>query len=123
MFYKTFMNSIMKISSHIFCEKDKKNSQYDYWYDGSFSIIDGMRGDFTMKINDSLSNSNHNIGKKKGTFVVKIEFCQHGTWQGQVIWAEENRTERFRSALELIRLMDEAMASGAQVQIQETKTS
>ena len=76
-----------------------------------------------MKINDSLSNSNHNIDKKKGTFVVKIEFCQHGTWQGKVIWAEENRSERFRSTLELVRLMDEAMAVGAQVQIDEAKTS
>ncbi len=76
-----------------------------------------------MKVDDSLNNYNQNVNKKKGTFVVKIEFCQHGTWQGQVIWAEENRTERFRSALELLRLMDEAMASGAQVQVDEAKTS
>ncbi len=76
-----------------------------------------------MKINDSLSNAIHNIDKKKGTFVVKIEFCQHGTWQGQVIWAEENRKARFRSALELVRLMDEAMASGARVLLDEAKTS
>jgi hypothetical protein len=76
-----------------------------------------------MKVDDSLNNYNQNVSKKKGTFVVKIEFCQHGTWQGQVIWAEENRTERFRSALELLRLMDEAMASGAQVQVDEAKTS
>lgn len=76
-----------------------------------------------MKTNDSLSNAIHNIDKKKGTFVVKIEFCQHGTWQGKVIWAEENRTERFRSTLELMGLMNEAMASEAQVQIGEAKTS
>ena len=76
-----------------------------------------------MKTNDSLSNAIHNIDKKKGTFVVKIEFCQHGTWQGKVIWAEENRTERFRSTLELMGLMNEAMASEAQVQLDEAKTS
>ena len=76
-----------------------------------------------MKVDDSLNNYNQNVNKKKGTFVVKIEFCQHGTWQGQVIWAEENRTERFRSALELLRLMDEAIASGAQTQIDEARTS
>lgn len=28
---------------------------------------------------------------------------------GQVIWAEENRKEHFRSALELIKLIDSAM--------------
>ena len=76
-----------------------------------------------MKNYDSLSNTNQNIDKKKGTFVVKIEYCQRGTWQGQVIWAEENRSERFRSALELVRLMDEAMAGEAQIEVQETKTS
>ena len=81
------------------------------------------RGNFAMKTNDLMTNNNHNIDKKKGTFVVKIEYCQHGTWQGRVIWAEENRSERFRSTLELVRLMDEAMAVGAQVQIDEAKTS
>jgi len=82
-----------------------------------------VRGNFAMKTNDLMTNNNHNIDKKKGTFVVKIEYCQHGTWQGRVIWAEENRTERFRSALELISLMNEAMASEAQIQISEAKTS
>ena len=52
---------------------------------------------------------------KKGTFIVKVEYCQNETWQGQVIWAEENRSVRFRSALELMKLMDEAMVSGAAV--------
>ena len=75
-----------------------------------------------MKTNNSLDNSNQNNDKVRGTFIVKIEFCQHGTWQGRVIWADENKTERFRSALELVRLMDEAISSGAQIQIQKTGT-
>ncbi len=44
-----------------------------------------------------------------GTFIVKIEHCCKGTWQGEIVWAEENRREKFRSALELMKLMDEAM--------------
>jgi hypothetical protein len=52
---------------------------------------------------------------KKETFIVKVEYCQNETWQGLVIWAEENKTVRFRSALELMKLMDEAMASGRAV--------
>ncbi|MCR5669491.1 MAG: hypothetical protein K6G10_00650 [Butyrivibrio sp.] len=47
--------------------------------------------------------------KDKGTFIVKVEYCQHGSWQGKVVWAEENRSIRFRSALELIKIMDSAM--------------
>ena len=76
-----------------------------------------------MKTYKTLHNYNQDTNKSSNTFIVKIEFCQHETWQGKVIWAEENRTERFRSALELIRLMDEAMASGAQIQVDEAKTS
>ncbi len=62
--------------------------------------------------------NNLDSGHRKGTFVVKIEYCQNETWQGKVVWAEENRTERFRSMLELIKLMDEAMAAGQQVSIE-----
>ena len=78
-----------------------------------------------MKKCDSLNKLNliPDTEGKKATFIVKIEFCQHGTWQGQVTWAEENRTERFRSALELVRLMEEAKASGAHIEVQQEKTS
>jgi hypothetical protein len=53
-----------------------------------------------------------NVANKKATFFVKVEHYQRGTWQGRVIWAEGNRAVRFRSALELIELMHEAMATG-----------
>ncbi len=53
----------------------------------------------------------------KGTFIVKVEYNQNQTWQGQVIWAEENKIVRFRSALELLKLIDEAVASGAQMYV------
>ncbi len=47
---------------------------------------------------------------KKETFIVKVEYSQNRSWQGLVIWAEEGRQVRFRSALELLKLMDEAMS-------------
>ena len=46
---------------------------------------------------------------KCGPFIIKIDHCQNETWQGRIIWAEENKTERFRSTLELIALVNEAM--------------
>ena len=49
------------------------------------------------------------MGEKKGTFIVKIDNCQKDTWQGRVVWADENRTVHFRSALELLKLIDNAM--------------
>jgi hypothetical protein len=76
-----------------------------------------------MEKSDISSSSNQSEIRQKNTFIVKIDHCQRGTWQGQIVWAEENRTERFRSALELMKLMDEAMAGEAQVQLDQAKTS
>ena len=56
-------------------------------------------------MNQGLHNSIHN----NSTFIVKINHACNETWQGEIVWAEENRKERFRSALEMMSLMDEAM--------------
>jgi hypothetical protein len=49
------------------------------------------------------------INNKHGTFIVKVDRCQNETWQGRVVWADEERTEHFRSTLELLKLMDQAL--------------
>ena len=48
-------------------------------------------------------------GKKKhtGTFVIHVSHCDNATWQGEVTWADANKN--FRSALELIKLIDGAL--------------
>jgi len=53
------------------------------------------------------------MGKENnaGTFVVKIMNQQKSTWQGSVTWVEEQKTKNFRSALELIKMIDEAMGT------------
>ena len=45
---------------------------------------------------------------ERGTFLVKILYRQNNSWQGEVVWAETNERRYFRSALELIRLIDSA---------------
>ncbi len=50
---------------------------------------------------------------QSSTFIVRVENRQNGTLQGKITWADENRTEHFRSMLEMLKLMEEAMASGA----------
>jgi hypothetical protein len=62
------------------------------------------------------------MSKKQGTFIVKVEYSQHDTYQGQIVWAEGNKSRRFRSMLELVRLMDDVMASG-EMKGQERKDS
>lgn len=47
--------------------------------------------------------------KHTGTFVIHVSHCDNATWQGEVTWAEANKKKSFRSALELIRLIDGAL--------------
>ena len=48
----------------------------------------------------------------KGTFEISVKFTQNSTWQGQIHWIEKNQKQNFRSALEMLKLMDEALAEG-----------
>ena len=45
----------------------------------------------------------------KCTFEIAVRFRQNATWQGQIVWAEKNLKQNFRSVLEMLRLMDEAL--------------
>lgn len=46
---------------------------------------------------------------KNQSFVVTIKSMENHTWQGTVSWVEGKKQENFRSALELIRLMDSVL--------------
>ncbi len=46
---------------------------------------------------------------EKATFVVRVTHRQNSSWQGEVTWVEQQRKERFRSVLELVKLMDSAL--------------
>lgn len=43
---------------------------------------------------------------EQGTFIIKILDKQNSTWQGSVTWVEKQKTQNFRSALELIKMID-----------------
>ena len=47
---------------------------------------------------------------KKQTFVIDIIDQQNASWQGSVQWINTGKKENFRSALELLRLIDSALA-------------
>lgn len=50
----------------------------------------------------------------KGTFLVHVQYRQNASWQGQVTWVEKNKTLCFRSALELLKMIDSALDSEKQ---------
>ncbi len=49
---------------------------------------------------------------KVATFHVRVIFRKNASWQGIVCWVDGEKRENFRSVLELLMLMDEAMESG-----------
>jgi hypothetical protein len=50
--------------------------------------------------------------KPLATFKINIIFRQNASWQGNVYWLESSLETEFRSALELIFLIDNVLADG-----------
>ena len=50
---------------------------------------------------------------QSSTFIVQVKCREHDTWQGKLIWAEKNRSQYFRSTLELLKLMDRALTDNS----------
>ena len=53
-------------------------------------------------------------GGARCTFQITVCFQRNSTWQGSILWMERNETQNFRSVLELLILMDEAISEGAE---------
>lgn len=49
------------------------------------------------------------IKPSNNTFIVQVIYQQNDTWQGTVKWIERRKEQNFRSALELIRMIDDAV--------------
>lgn len=45
------------------------------------------------------------------TFVVEVKSQENHSWQGTITWVDGKKTEHFRSALEMIRLMDSTLSN------------
>ena len=49
----------------------------------------------------------------RATFTVQVTYRQNATWQGTIAWMENKKIQQFRSALEMIKLMDNALAESS----------
>lgn len=49
-------------------------------------------------------------GNNNQSFVIEVKSQENSTWQGTITWVEGKKKENFRSALELIRLIDSTLA-------------
>ena len=41
-----------------------------------------------------------------GTFIIHVKYRQNATWQGEAAWIEKGIVKPFRSALELLKMID-----------------
>ncbi len=61
--------------------------------------------------------------RNRETFAVQILSQQHSTWQGTVSWTSQQKTQPFRSTLELIKMIDSALdesnISGAEPELKD----
>lgn len=48
-------------------------------------------------------------GNREASFLVRIQYRQNASWQGTIQWLEEKKTRRFRSELEMMMLIHEAV--------------
>lgn len=57
-----------------------------------------------------MNKKSQTSGTKEGTrFIVDIRCRENATWQGEVRWVDQNKQSSFRSALELLKLIDGAL--------------
>lgn len=47
---------------------------------------------------------------KRQTFILEIDGTENQSWQGRVEWIQGKNKKGFRSAMELLRLIDSAVA-------------
>lgn len=46
------------------------------------------------------------------SFIIDVLETRNQTWQGTVTWVDSDETKHFRSALELVELIDSAVGEG-----------
>jgi len=71
---------------------------------------DDHRSEMAAMKNDTIAFNEKDKGMP--TFIVKVQYRQNASWQGSVQWVEAGKTMNFRSTLELLKLMDEAVNEG-----------
>lgn len=84
-----------------FLEQEKLTAKKEFIRVSYFD--DGTKDKIKVELSEA------DMEKRRGeqdTFIVRIQYRQNATWQGHVTWVDENKTVPFRSALELIKLID-----------------
>lgn len=61
--------------------------------------------------------SDSDLLQKRGdlaTFIIRVQQRANSSWQGRITWVEKNRTLRFRTIIEMVKLIESATGSAAE---------
>lgn len=93
-------------------------------FKGTISLADAMVHLFQVGIGDTDRNPEkekvvseaiweaYRMGGERATFLIKILYRQHSSWQGIIYWRETGEKQAFRSFMEMVFLMASALESG-----------
>lgn len=104
-FYNPYMNSVQSFSSLMDLILKVEGLLNEMNFPQSFSAVRSFSK--TAKLDSNQAGSDQPEGRV-ASFAVKVMFRQNASWQGSVTWLEGKAEESFRSALELMFLMDSA---------------
>ncbi|MEG2506788.1 MAG: hypothetical protein RR986_04585 [Longicatena sp.] len=54
-------------------------------------------------------NKNFKYQVNNTTFIIEMKSCDNHSWQGILTWVEAKKSKSFRSALELVKMIDSVM--------------
>lgn len=135
----TAMDTIVRISISSYKDRTFKGKVYSQYYDREVAFEDlcGMitameslydtlsfpqatyrhrsfkkeKGSHTLSENEGMEFMAQNTqANDKATFIIHVQFRQNATWQGTIQWLDEKKEQHFRSTLEMLKLLDEALA-------------
>lgn len=61
------------------------------------------------KAGDVINMNEHESRGDKATFIVNVKFRQNASWQGTIQWVDGQKTQQFRSTMEMLKLIDNAL--------------
>ena len=108
--FSSFLQMIVKMEE-IF---DTKGFPEAFMTPRAFGVSKKEKNKHELDVNAGMSETINprnlsDSGSPRCTFEINVRFRQNATWQGQILWVEKNLKQNFRSVLEMIKLMDEAL--------------
>lgn len=87
-----------------YCQYPQSSTRTRTFGSDDYQIREKKKVEQMVKADEILEKSG-----ELATFVIHVKYRQNSTWQGDIFWAEKQEKVNFRSALEMLKLIDSAL--------------